>query len=355
MKRPISLFAFTALLGIAAGSRAADIDMVYQKSDGKSVGGEITKISRTEIVVHQQVGNRDVSVPANDIARVEWKNEPPTIGLARSNENSGNLSAAIAGYQETLSALPGGSSPIKVDLDFLLARTTARIAQADPEQLPTAIEKLKAFTNTHRDFFRFYEAQLLLAETALLANDYSTADEAFNMLEQAPWPDFQMAGKLGNARTLLAQNKVSDAKAIFDQVASNTPKNAAEKARQLEAMLGQANCMQRQSQFPQAIETLQKVIDQTAAEDTRLLAEAYLELGDCYAAEGQQLKQAVLAYLHVDVIPTLSRHSDLHAQALYNLAKLWPAVGQPGRGAEASAKLEQDYPNSEWTKKLSSG
>lgn len=355
MKRFHYTLALALLFGIAVSGRAADIDSVQQISDGRVIGGEITKISRTEIVVHQQVGNRDISIPANDVARVEWKNEPPVLGLARSNENSGNLANALAGYQEALGALPAGTSPLKVELDFLLARTTAKIAQGDPEQLPTAVQKLEAFTNTNRDFIRYFPAQLLLAETALMADDYATADRAFNILEQAPWPDYQMAGQLGKARTLLAQNKVTDAKAIFDQVAAASPKGAAEKSRQLEAMLGQANCMQRQGQYAPAIETLQQVIDQTAASDTRLLAEAYLELGDCYAAEGQQLKQAVLAYLHVDVIPTLSRHADLHAQALYNLAKLWPAVGQPGRGAEASAKLEQDYPNSEWTKKLSSG
>ncbi|MCA9087047.1 MAG: hypothetical protein KDA90_00250 [Planctomycetaceae bacterium] len=90
----------TLLLLAASASvlSAAEIDTVYRKSDGKAVGGEITAVSKTEVVVTQKVGNKEEHIPANDIRSVEWKGEPIGLGLARSNQRSGNLSEALEGY-----------------------------------------------------------------------------------------------------------------------------------------------------------------------------------------------------------------------------------------------------------------
>jgi len=338
---------------IVSGLNAADIDTVFRISDPKPVAGEITSATKTEVVVTQKVGNREEKIPVNDISSVEWKVEPPTLGLARSNEKAGHLSEALTGYQTALGAAE--AKDLKAEVQFLIARTAAKVAQADPTQLPTALEKLKAFVGSNRDHFRFYHAQALLGETALTAGDYVAADGAFQALAQSPWNDYKMAGETGSARSLLAQGKVVDALAIFNTVAGKNVTSKAETARKLEAMLGQARCQQQQSQIDDATKTLQQVVDQTTARDTRLLAEAYVQLGDCYAADGQKNKEAVLAYLHVDVIPALAAHGDLHAEALYHLVKLWPAIGQPARAADAAATMEQEYPNSEWAKKLGSG
>ncbi len=333
--------------------QAAEIDGVYLKSSDKSVKGEITTISKTEVVVTQKVGNKEEHIPANDIRAVEYKAEPLGLGLARSNELAGNLSEALTGFTEALTAAE--TDNVKADIQFLLARTAYKIAQADSAQLPAAVDALQKFVSNNRDHFRFYDAQMLLAEAGLESNDTAIADTAFSVLEQAPWQDYKMAGQIGSARSLIAQNNAAGARAIFDKVAEMAPQTDAEKARRLEAMIGQATCSKLSKDFAAATLILKKVVEETTAQDTRLLAEAYLNLGDCYAADGSQLKDAVLAYLHVDVIPSLANHKDLHAQALYQLAKTWPAIGQPARGAEASAKLEQEYPNSEWTKKLGAG
>ena len=329
------------------------IDTVYRKSDGKEVGGEITSVTKTEVVVTQKVGNREEKIAANDIIKVEWDGEPPALRLARSNESSGNLQEALTGLTEAKNNAEG--SDLKAEIDFLLARTAAKIGRKDQTQLSTAIDALKSFVSDNRDHFRFYDAQLLLADTALLAGDTVASAAAYSIVEQAPWEDYKMAGQIGNANSLLAQDDVNGAKSIFDKVAGMNASSPAESARKLEAMLGQASCEQRSTKYEEATKTLKQVVEMTTADDTRLLAEAYLQLGECYAVDATKSKDAILAYLHVDVVPSLAKHGDLHAQALYHLAKLWPAAGQPARGAEASAKLETDYPNSEWTKKLGSG
>jgi hypothetical protein len=335
--------------------QGADIDTVFRLNDPKGFSGQITTVSKTEVVVTQKVGNKEEHFPANEIGRVDFQGEPPVLGLARSNENSGNLAGAISGYEEALGAVGSGNANLKGEIEFLIARTLARMAQADASKTAAAIEKLNAFVNSHRDHYRFFPAQLLLAETALAANQATAADAAFDRLTQSPWPEYQMEGKIGMGRTLLAQNKVQDAKTIFDDVVNAKATTPAEKGRRLEAMLGQAECLQREKKADDATTVLQKVVDEATADDVRLLAQAYLQLGNAYSADGQHAKDAVLAYLHVDVIPSLAANSDIRAEALFNLSKLWPVIGQPARGAEASAKLQQEYPESQWTKKLAEG
>lgn len=351
MSRNHFLAALVVLTTSTSALHAQGIDTVYLK-DGSKLGGEITEVTKTDVTVTQKVGNKTDKVPSNTILLIEWKGEPPQLSLARSNERAGNLAEAVTGYQEALGALEGTNPRVKADIEFMLARTGAKLAQFDPTQAGASIQKLKDYVAQNRDFYQFYDAQLILAETALRAEDTTSADAAFAALQQAPWTDYKLAGKNGNANTLLARNDVTAAKSIFDEVAASSPKTPAEKAQQLQGKLGQAECLQRQNSIEEATNILNTVIDEATAEDTRILAEAYLKMGDGYAADGQKNKEAILAYLHVDVIPSLAAHADLHAEALFRLSKLWTTVQQPTRSADASAKLETEYPNSPWTKQL---
>ena len=100
----------------------------------------------------------------------------------------------------------------------------------------------------------------------------------------------------------------------------------------------------------EAVPIFSTIVHDATEHDTRLQAEAYVGQGEAYIAANKP-KEALTRFLMVDVVPGLAQHGDLHAEALYQLAQLWPTVGQPVRGAEASAKLQEDYPNSEWAKK----
>jgi tetratricopeptide (TPR) repeat protein len=275
--------------------------------------------------------------------------------LGRSQESSGQLDLALKSYQEAAAGSPSANAALRAAVEFLVARVSAKKALADPAQAADAIAKLKAFLQSQRDHYRFFDAQLLLGEVAIAANDNPTADSAFASLAEAPWPDYQMAGKIGSARLLFARGDADAAKQAFDAVAAMNATTPSEVARKLEAMLGQAKCLQAKNQHAEAVKILDEVVKQSSPTDARLQAEAYVRQGQSYGATGENAKQAIMAYLHVDVIPALSQETDLHAEALYHLSQLWPAAGQPGRGAESSAKLEQLYPNSEWAKKLGGG
>jgi len=346
----------TAVLALGLSpSLAFSIDSVTRRGAERPVGGTIKTITRTEIVVFQKVGNKEETIPANEILLVDWDGEPPEFGLGRGHEAAGNYPQAMEQLAIAANSAKAGNANVRADIDFFIARTAAKMAIAEPSLAPDAVAKLKVFVAGHRDHFRFFEAQALLAEVALRTNDAATADGAFNALTQCPWLDTQMAGKNGLARVLLAANNIAGAKAGFDEVVALEAKSPAEKSSRLQAMLGQARCLQLEAKHAEAITILGQVIEQANAEETRILAEAYLRQGDSLVVVGQNPQDAIMAYLHVDVIPVLAEEGDLHAEALYQLSKLWGTVGKAARGAEASAKLEQLYPKSEWTKKLGSG
>ena len=326
------------------------LDTVTRRSTDKRAAGEITEVTQTEVVVKPKVGSSQ-TVPANDIDRIEWDGEPAVLKLARSKSGSGQYESAIEDFNTAKADIPASRDQLRTDIDYGIAHATGKLALADPEQQATAVELLTTFINKHADHYRYFDALLVLGDVHLAQNDVTSAEVIFNRVASAPWPDYEMAANVAIGRAALARGDAAGARAAFEKVAAMTVSDAAEQSRQFEAMLGLATVLKQEKQFDQAAETLDEIIMRSAADDTRLQAEAYVRQGDCYAAMEGREKDAVMAYLHLDVIPSLSVEQDLHAEALYQLAQLWPQLGQPARADMAVGKLQSLYPNSPWTKK----
>ena len=348
------LFARTVIAALAAASPvpALAIDLVHRKSTDKAIGGEITKNTRDGITVTQQVGMKEEVVPAGDVAYIEWDAEPGPVKLARGSETTGALDEAVKQYQEAVKAVGASKEGLKADVQFGLARATARRAMRTGEDLSGAVAAVKAFVNSNRENYRYFDSQLLLGELSLGTGDFTTAEIAYQSAAGATSSDFQKAGKIGMARAMLGRGDVAKAKAMFGEVAS-TPASGGEDGRRLEAILGQALCLQQEKDAKGAKKLVDQVIDEAKPADGRVQAEAYLRQGDLLVAEGGNPKAAIIAYLHVDVIPEFAAERELHAEALYQLAKLWPQVGEADRGADAATRLKSQYPTSAWNKKLS--
>ena len=140
---------------------AAAIDTVTRKSTDKSAIGEIDSVSRTEVVVKPRVGS-PTTVPANDIVDVDWEAAPPSLKLGRSQENSGQFDLALKAYQQAVAENTSSNANVRAEIEFSLARVTAKVALGDPTRLADATAKLTAFADTYRDHYRYFEAQLLL-------------------------------------------------------------------------------------------------------------------------------------------------------------------------------------------------
>jgi tetratricopeptide (TPR) repeat protein len=104
-----------------------------------------------------------------------------------------------------------------------------------------------------------------------------------------------------------------------------------------------------QKKYDDALKLLGEVIAKAPADDVKVNAEAFLRQGDCLREQGND-KDALLAYLHVDVL--FRSEKAIHAEALYRLSQLWDKVGQKARGEEARDLLRSEYESSEWARQL---
>jgi tetratricopeptide (TPR) repeat protein len=337
----------SAVAAALASSTAGAVDIVNRKSESR-VGGAITGSTKTELTVKPS-GKEAVAVPANDVASIDWDDAPSDMKLGKGDENNGRFESALQRFTKASDEIKSSNDLLKTDLDFLIARSTARAALTDASKLDAAVAKLTGFLKSHSDSFRFYEAQQWLGQIHLARNDFAAARATFETLGQAPWSDYQLNAKINLGRVLMGEKKLDEAVQSFDGAIAAAGASAADQAQKYEAMVGKARGLVALNKQPEALAVLDEVVDQASPDNTALMAEAYVMQGACLET-ANKTKEAVLAYLHVDVL--FPRESACHAEALFHLAKLWKVVQHPDRALEAQAKLEGSYPNSEWTKKL---
>ena len=78
------------------------------------------------------------------------------------------------------------------------------------------------------------------------------------------------------------------------------------------------------------------------------MAQAYNAQGVCYLANSQP-KDALIAFLHTSEL--FYQDPDTHAEALYQLSKLWELVKKSGEANRARGLLRERYGDSVWAQK----
>ncbi|HUQ69385.1 MAG TPA: tetratricopeptide repeat protein [Planctomycetaceae bacterium] len=340
-------------LTVAAGLMATigstfAADNITRKS-GPKLAGAITGTTKTELTIKPSVGD-PVAVPANEIAIIDWDDATADLKLGVSDENGGRLDSALARVRKSKADSQTSSDALKKEFDFIEARIIARMAKADPSKVDEAIAGLEKFRKAGADHFRFYESLRYLGEVQMVKADYAAARQSFEGLSQAPWNDVKLSGQVSLGRILMAEGNADEAVRMFDAAIAAAGNSSGEQARKYDAMLGKARALAAQSKHEEALKTLDEVTMKAPATETALQAEAYVLQGNSLQAMNRN-KEAVLAYLHVDLL--FPRETAYHAESLFHMAKLWKSVNSPDRGLDAEAKLTASYPKSEWAKKLS--
>jgi tetratricopeptide (TPR) repeat protein len=333
-----------ALLTITSPCAA---DAVYRRGSTSALSGDITSISRTEVVLTGRTNKKEYRIPANEIDRIRWESENPQVSQNRIEERNGQFDKAIAGYQAALKDATNDN--LRTDLEFQIARATATKALKDEDKYDDAIELLEKFRTAHSTNFRYYEALRLLAQLYMTKGDIDKGNSTLQTMADAPWTDFKMETDILKAKVALAHDDVAGALKALDGVISVKPASAAETSRRYEALLTKASCLQKQTKYQQATDVLAGILDEASDEDTKTLAETCIRLGDCYQAGGRT-KEAILAYLRVDIL--FPKEKKQHAEALYYLSRLFAQDGKPDKASEAAARLQEHYPRSPWTARL---
>lgn len=187
----------------------------------------------------------------------------------------------------------------------------------------------------------------MLGDLLVALGNFPVAESYYAKLADAPWPEYKMRAAVLTGRAMVAQKKFELALARFDQVLASTTTGKDADELKLAAALGKASALGGAGKTDEAVKQVNAVIAKANPDDEELYARAYNILGQCYQADGQ-IKPAIVAYLHVDLL--FPKPPEQHAEALANLAKLFAADNQPDKAARVRNTLKGNYPQSVWAK-----
>jgi tetratricopeptide (TPR) repeat protein len=237
---------------------------------------------------------------------------------------------------------------IKQEVTFYQAFCAAKLALGGRGTINDAGRQLNAFVRAHPQNYHYFEAVQAMGDLLSADGKVELAQKQYtDVATKAPWPEYRMRAAVSMGQALQAHDKHAEAIAQFDSALAMTGSGAAAQNEKLSATLGKAISLAQTGKLESAVTMVEQVIQEADPEQKELHARAYNALGSCYQRAGQP-KDALLAYLHVDVL--YNTVPEAHAEALANLATLWQAIGQEARAREARQTLEQRYAGSRWAK-----
>jgi tetratricopeptide (TPR) repeat protein len=234
---------------------------------------------------------------------------------------------------------------VQQDYDFYLAYCAAKLALSGEGEIKEAGPKMLAWVNANPTSFHYYEACQILGDLLLALHRYDQAAVYYGKLADSPFPELKMRAGVATGRALLIEKKVAEAEKAFDGVLAVNASGDQADLQRLCATLGKARCAVEAGKADGVIKTVEDLIAKTDSTNADVMATAYNTLGAAYKKAGKN-KEALMAYLHVDVLYADS--ADAHAEALANLIDLWIAMGQPDRANKARRTLKEEYKNSPW-------
>ncbi|MCA9133000.1 MAG: hypothetical protein KDA45_07585, partial [Planctomycetales bacterium] len=326
-----ALAAALALAWFFAGPCAAQ-DRVYPKQ-GVAASGKITELNPQTVKI--SVRNKEQSYELADVRKISFDDEPSGLDRARENVLLGQYEQALEEVKKI--PLEGIENPlVKQDVEFYRFYCEGKLGLTGGGDKIAAVQGLLALVQANRQTHHLYEASELLGELALALGQPQQAARYFGVLLSASSEETQAIGRYRLGEVELAQGKAPEAKARFQELLdapSQTPQMIRIKSL---AEVGLAVCDNLAGNSQQALDDLAAMVQSHDSTDQGLFARINNAMGACYESLGQP-KRALLRYLQTDLL--FFTDAEAHAEALYHLAKLWPAAGEPARAAEARERL----------------
>ncbi len=311
----------------------------------------LDKMTSTELTV-TKLNNEQVAIPVNTLESVQYEGEPLQLRNVRSAINNNNFEAAKQLLENpALDPSMVAGLEAQQEIQYFRALSAARLARTTQE-IKDAGRAMFDFVSKNPSNWHYFEALEVLGDLFVADNQADLAVQQYTKLEAAPWPDFQMRGSIARGRALQSQNKHTEALSAYEkalQVAANQQGDAVE-SQKLAATVGKASCLAETGKANEGISLVQGVIAGANIENAELHAAAFTALGNCYLKTSPpQPKDAFMNFLKVDVLyPSFPKY---HAEALYNLSKLWRVMEKPELGLQAKDELARRYSSSPWASK----
>lgn len=344
MLKKILFLSLLALLGGGASPLWAQFDQIFVAKGAPSKGA-ITAMTKDQVTLDMAGVARPFQV--NEITRVTFADEPNELNNARNAVGQNNYNLAITELRKLDGQAFGAY--ITSDIAYYKALSQAKLAMTEGGDKNAATTELlnwvrvPANANSHH----FYEAAELLGDISVASGKFAEAVKFYGPIASAPWGDYQMRSNIATGRALAAQKDFAGALTKYDAVLASdlaTPEAAQQK---LLATVGKAVCLAETGKPADGVTALNDIIAKNDPQDTVLFARTYNALGNCYLKLNKP-KDALQAFLHTDIL--FYADADSHAEALFNLSKLWNDVNKSDRAVAARNTLQERYSGSLWAK-----
>lgn len=343
------VLASSLVLPLAAlSSGLADVvtltpDATTKGDSAGKIRGTVTSESPTKVEV--KLGSNVTTIPTNEIATIEYDNDPPSLESARTKE-AGNALAEAADLYKKAAAEASARPFIAEEASFGQVRATCELALVEPARMTDAINLLETFTRTYKNGRHIGPALETLAKLQLAKENYPGLEQTLAQLAKLPGGEDRAA--LYRIKILTRKGSLDQAVAELDKAIAAAPEGSIKRR---DAQIAKAEALVGQKKFGDAETLIKGVIKASPAEDAAAQAAAHNTLGDCLKAAGRP-KEALWAYLQTDLL--FSKDKEEHARALAQLAQLWrdPQLNRPDRSEETIERLKQEYPRSPYLKGL---
>ena len=348
----LSIFAMLlAVCWAGVGSLAsgqAPIDKIFLVGKGgEPIKGAISGTKPTEVTVDQAGASK--SIPANEVARIIYDGEPPTLANVRNAVIQKNYNLAKTELDK-LDLNNISRDVVKQEAEYLKAFVAAKLAMTAGGDKKEAMTQMKAFARANRESYHFYDSAEVLGDLAVASGDFASAANYYGEkgLGAAPWPEVQMRAGIAGGRALVLAKKYEEGLAKFSAVLASEVASPEAKMQKQHATVGKAVCLAETGKTDEGIKLLNDIIATGDPADVKLFARVYNALGHCLLKTDKKDKEeaALMAYLHTSLL--FFSDSDAHAESLYNLAKLWDFLEKKDRATDARRTLTDRYAGSIW-------
>jgi tetratricopeptide (TPR) repeat protein len=330
----------------AASALAIAADDTIKKIGEPQIKCSISSIDKNE--VKYEKGGKQETVPTYEIESIRLAGEPAQLNLIRNQANNGAYENALKSLDKINADTLEDKPEVKAEVQFLRVYCHGRLALGGSGDVKEAGKQLKAFIDANPNSYHFYPANELAGDMLVQLGNYEAATTFYHKLAEAPANAYKIRAGIDTGRAKLAEKKYPDALKEFETALELAEKDKAPEAQKLSAMLGKASCLAQTGKPEEGVKLAETVISKLPTEEADLHSWGYVVLGNCYRQMPNHAKQALLAYLHVDVL--YFSNPQWHAEALWNLASLWQELKKIDRATQSSALLKERYPNSPWAK-----
>ena len=344
LPRALAILLLFLLFGSTSWGQSKDSIFLNAEagSRGSVIRGKITEVSPDEVTI--KTGSKTQQIPPHRIKKITFAGEPSQLGRARDRLGDGRYADCLVELAKI--DKPAKTELIQQEIDFLNAYCNAQLSlHGGNVTAQQAGRQINQFIRKYPDSLHLYPALEVMGQLLIAVNKPDLAADEFAKLARAESPQVKIGGLFHQGQALILSGKLDQAKRAFESIATIDATDDASMQSKLLAQAELAKVLALQGDPQAGQEIVDKIIANESADNSELFAYAYNALGTCHLKAGR-LMDAALAFLHTQLLyPNVP---EPHAEALFQLTKIWPQLEFTDRADRARQLLKSRYRNSYW-------